>query len=232
MVIIFDLDDTLYVEEAFVQGGFCRVAEYVEDVWGFSSVIVLRELNCIYSRQGRGKVFDTWLASKGILSQKASKKLVSIYRSHDPKIALLPGASRILTELGEEHSLYVVTDGNKLVQARKVEALGLAERVNGVYITHRFGLAASKPSVHCFDLIRRREGCEWKEMLYVGDNPHKDFVGIKPLGVHTVRVLTGPYKDLYLSQEAEAGQAIPILDDLGEIVRSLSRGLSTPRSSQ
>ena len=198
------------------------MAEFAEGVWGFPKDKALQELNFILARQGRGEIFDTWLASKGINAASAAKKLVSEYRYHDPTIVLLPEAIQVLTKLKAKHSLYVVTDGNKLVQARKVEALGLAERVDGIYITHRFGLAAAKPSVHCFELIRQREKCGWEEMLYVGDNPHKDFVGIKPLGVNTVRVQTGPHKNLVLSHEKEAKYSIASLSDLAEIVQTLT----------
>ncbi len=31
-------------------------------------------------------------------------------------------------------------------------------------------------------------------MVYVGDNPSKDFVNLTPLGVHTIRVLTGAHR--------------------------------------
>ena len=31
-------------------------------------------------------------------------------------------------------------------------------------------------------------------MVYVGDDPNKDFVNLNPLGMKTVRVLTGRFK--------------------------------------
>ncbi|MNB88558.1 hypothetical protein D3C75_355750 [compost metagenome] len=39
-------------------------------------------------------------------------------------------------------------------------------------------------------------------MVYIGDNPLKDFVGIKPLWVRTIRVRRGMFQDV----EAENGK--------------------------
>lgn len=223
MVIVFDLDDTLYSEETFVLGGFKHVAEYAEEVWGFSSEVVNDELVSILFENGRGRVFDSWLARRGLYSVRTRNKLVSIYRSHDPQISIFPEAEKLLRTLRGKHSMHLVTDGNKLVQARKIGALGVESMLDGVYITHRFGLGAAKPSTYCFDLIRRREACSWSDMLYVGDNPHKDFVGLNPLGVNTVRVLTGPFKNVVVGPQAEASKRIENLQDLECYINSLEQ---------
>ena len=51
-------------------------------------------------------------------------------------------------------------------------------------------------------------------MVYIGDNPNKDFVGIKRLGVKTVRVLTGCYKAQQVSRDFDAETTIDNLLDL------------------
>jgi putative hydrolase of the HAD superfamily len=48
------------------------------------------------------------------------------------------------------------------------------------------------------------ENCSADKLVYVGDNPNKDFVNIKKIGVRTVRVLTGVYKDLIKDDEFES----------------------------
>ena len=45
-------------------------------------------------------------------------------------------------------------------------------------------------------------------MLYIGDNPAKDFVNLNKLGMHTVRVLTGVHKDVTAEEHYEAKQKI------------------------
>ena len=40
--------------------------------------------------------------------------------------------------------------------------------------------------------------------MYVGDDPSKDFRGLRPLGVRTVRVLTGRHAALAVPSDADA----------------------------
>ncbi len=67
---------------------------------------------------------------------------------------------------------------------------------------------------HVFDLICRREGLTPDQVIYVGDNPRKDFVGIKPLGFRTVRILRGNYAHLAADAAHEAHRRIHSLDEL------------------
>jgi len=59
-------------------------------------------------------------------------------------------------------------------------------------------------------------------VIYIADNPNKDFVGLKPLGFKTIRVLKGPYKDLKKPPEFEADLNIRSLAELDvELLNSL-----------
>jgi len=78
-----------------------------------------------------------------------------------------------------------------------VRALGIEPLFQRVFITHQYGVRRAKPSTYCFERIRDLERCEWSDMAYIGDNPAKDFVNLNRLGVQTIRVLTGPYKNVH-----------------------------------
>ena len=54
------------------------------------------------------------------------------------------------------------------------------------------------------------------QLVYIGDNPMKDFVNLKKEGFKTVRVLTGFYKNLRLESEFEADNLINSLDEIDE----------------
>src|SRR5699024_3959766 len=120
----------------------------------------------------------------------------------------------LLKRLAVNHPLYVVTDGHKIVQKNKVDALGITELFKKIYITHRFGIKNAKPSIYCFEHIKRKENCRWSDMAYVGDNPKKDFVNLTPLGVRTIRVLTGVYRHV---QAQSAYEAKSVIDNLGQL---------------
>lgn len=214
MVIVFDLDDTLYDEQTYVQSGFRAVADYLQDIYGIpeksSADFMLQRLSA-----GRGRIFDDLLMEFRFYNKKAVRKCLSIYRLHYPIIHLYPEAEACLKRL-VNYPLYIVTDGNKLVQTNKLQALGLFSLVKFCYVTHRYGIKNAKPSPYCFLKICEREKVRPQDVLYIGDNPQKDFVGIKPLGFKTIRVYQGQHKDIVKPQEFEADYSIKSLAELGE----------------
>lgn len=214
MILVFDLDDTLYEELTFVKSGFRAVARYLSEQF---SVPVQTGLEFMLEKlsSGRGRIFDDLLINYGIYKKNLVRKCVSIYRLHRPEITLYPEADACL-ERFRDYPLYIVTDGNKVVQQNKIKALGLDQRVKFCYITHRYGIKNAKPAPYCFLKICEREKVTPKEVVYIADNPHKDFVGIKPLGFKTIRVLQGAYREIRLSCDYEADNRIGALDELTE----------------
>lgn len=216
MILVFDLDDTLYPERSYVASGFAAVAAHLEQRHGWPAAETRAWLSQALQRHGRGALFDRLLAAHGVHGRAAVHECVHVYRHHRPQIALAPEAQRLLQRLPRKP--YLVTDGHKVVQDLKVQALDLRPRLAHAYITHRYGLHHAKPSTHCFELIRRREGCAWHDMAYIGDNPAKDFVNLTPLGVHTVRVRTGEHALTPARAGHEARHVIESLDELGAVL--------------
>jgi putative hydrolase of the HAD superfamily len=109
---------------------------------------------------------------------------------------------------------YLVTDGHKTVQQNKIRALRIENCFKRIFITHRYGIRYAKPSIYCFKLIRRIERCNWSDMIYIGDDPAKDFVNLTPLGVRTIRVLTGGQRDVKAKPGFEAAYVISSFREL------------------
>lgn len=215
-VVVFDLDDTLYEELTFVRGGFRAVAREMSTRFGVPEQELFGRMWNVLMEQGRGRVFDELVAHYGGRpSRTLVRRCLSIYRSHEPDLALLEDAGEVLERLEKAGTpVYIVTDGNKLVQQRKLAALGLEQRVAGAYVTHRFGRKHAKPSPYCFEKIRARERVAAGDIVYIGDNPTKDFVGIRPLGYRTIQIRRGPYHALPVPEPYKAEAAV---DDLREI---------------
>jgi putative hydrolase of the HAD superfamily len=217
MIPIFDLDDTLYPERTFVESGFLAVAEMLEATYGWDKQASLSHMLDVLKMQGRGAVFNELLLSKQQFSDKLVKRCRQTYRQHEPRIALFPVAKKFL-DANRGRPMYLVTDGNKNVQANKVRVLGIGPYFKKVFITHRYGLRNAKPSVYCFELIRQAEGCTWADMVYVGDNPAMDFVNLNLLGALTVRVQTGEHRSVLARPGYDAQISIPDLEDLPEVL--------------
>jgi putative hydrolase of the HAD superfamily len=212
MILIFDLDDTLYPEIEYVRSGFLVVANELNHLFKWPVTESFNFMLKTLDEKGRGAVFNDLLYYHGKLSKKNVKHCINKYRYHKPNIYLSTDVKSVIKFFSSNK--YVVTDGHKIVQGNKVEALGISSFFKHVYITHRYGINNSKPSVHCFELIKKREKCEWSEMCYIGDNPNKDFVNLKPLGVNTIRIKTGIYDSAEIPDHLEADIVISSLNEI------------------
>jgi len=222
MILTFDLDDTLYEERLFVESGLRAVAQYGAKTYGLSKDTSYSRMLQLLDEKGRGHIFDIWLSDHGLLSRSRVLQCVKVYRHHKPDITLPPQHRELLENFKKFGPIYLVTDGHKIAQQRKIVALNISDMFTRVLITHRFGLKHAKPSLHCFDIIRRSNKVHWNQILYVGDNPAKDFVNLNKMGATTVRVRTGPHAQ----SEARPGfdakyhilcfsELLPLLQKLG-----------------
>jgi putative hydrolase of the HAD superfamily len=214
MIIVFDLDDTLYEEITYVRSGFKAVANYLYQTYKIETPEkIFRDFVQALEQQGRGRVFDSFLGKYNLSKRKVIKKCLSVYRLHDPDIRLSVSGQSCLERL-KNYPKYLVTDGNKIVQTKKVKSLKIDKYFKQMMITHNYGLKYSKPSTYCFHKILQRENASPRDLIYVGDNPKKDFVNLKKDGFWTARVMTGVYRDIVASPKFEADYRINSLDKL------------------
>lgn len=203
--MVFDLDDTLYEEITYVYSGFRAVANALSQEYALSSEALFNAFKEALHVKGRGSIFDDVLKAYGLYTKVRMQRCISLYHLHTPSITLLPEASALLKELQRQMvPVYIVTDGNKIVQNRKIEALLVKPYVSKVFITHRYGTVHAKPSPYCFEKIATLEKVTPQEIVYIADNPHKDFIGIKPLGFQTIRIRQGMFKATTLDTAHEA----------------------------
>lgn len=214
MILIFDLDDTLYDESTFVRSGLKAVAKYLEQTSGLSSKQSYDKMMDLLQKKGRGRVFDDFLRASRLFSRRLVLECLSVYRHHQPAIQLYPGVRSFLKKRRKNSHLYLITDGNPIVQANKIKTLNIRPLFEKIYLTHRYGMTSAKPATHCFELIRGIEGCEFSDLCYVADDPGKDFVNINKLGIQTVRVLTGRHASTRAKPGYEADIRIASVLDL------------------
>src|SRR3954466_8647160 len=168
MILVFDLDDTLYNELTYVQSGFKAVASYLNKQFSINKKKVADELMAELEN-GRGSIFDNVLKKNSLFSKKLVKQCITVYRLHEPAIQLSTSGKKCLVRF-KNYPLYIVTDGNKVVQHNKIKALKVDKLVKHYYITHRYGVHNAKPSIHCFMKICEREHVNPDQVVYIADN--------------------------------------------------------------
>jgi putative hydrolase of the HAD superfamily len=232
-LVAFDLDDTLYPERAFVRSGFHAVSEYLVRA-GVVDRPVAADLEAAFDAGVRGRTFNHVLEALDIEpSEKLIRDLVGIYRSHRspygfvrPDIRLHPDADRALADLrARGFHLGLISDGPLDAQQVKVDALGLAERLDAVVLTEAFGREYRKPHPRAFRDLAECLGVPAEACIYVADNPSKDFQGPAAAGWRpSIRVLRpgGLYGDAPLSEPRLVAAMVSSLDGLAGLLESLS----------
>lgn len=220
--VVFDLDDTLYPELEFVKSGFQAVAPVLSRWLGISKQearqILWEEFeNC------RKRVFDVVLHRYNCWSSEKVSFLLAVYRSHLPSIVLYPDAQETLTWLREkEYRVGILTDGYYFVQRQKIKALRLEFNVDEIVFTDLLGREFWKPHPRPFELILDKAGCPANRAVYVGDNPLKDFLGAKKVGMRTIQIKRND--GIYSKEEAPPGsEADLVISSLLEIKSHLNR---------
>lgn len=176
--VIFDLDDTLYSEKEYVRSGYTAVAEYLGDttysdrLWPFFE-------------SGKSAV-DELLKELGRGSEKDS--VLTVYRTHKPNLHLYEGVKEMLIRLRAcGIKTGIITDGRPEGQHNKISALGLEELVDDIIVTDELGgVQFRKPCDIAFRIMQNRWKLPASQMVYVGDNPSKDFQAPKQLGMKSI----------------------------------------------
>lgn len=183
--VVFDLDDTLYPERAYVASGFRAVARWAAERLGIPEDVAFQGLQEVFNSGVRGNIFDLWL-DRVHCSRSAVAEMIAVYRSHEPTIELFPTMAGLLRELRGKYRLGVVSDGYLAVQAAKARALGLDRWFDSIIFSDELGREHWKPSSRPFQEILARLGVDAHQAVYVADNPLKDFLGARSVGMFTV----------------------------------------------
>jgi putative hydrolase of the HAD superfamily len=184
--VVFDLDDTLYPEREYVLSGFREVAAWSELNLGLAAESSYKELEGLFRSGLRGNIFDVWLASYKLAEASLISTLVRVYREHEPAIGPFPEIPSILQRLKGEYRLGLLSDGWLGVQQRKLAALKLSHYFDCIVFSDEWGREAWKPNVRCFNVLLERLAISAAEVVYVGDNPTKDFLGARKAGLDSI----------------------------------------------
>lgn len=226
--VVFDLDDTLYPERAYVLSGFRAVAAWAEEQLDIPADQTFVELRQLFNEGVRRNTFDCWLENQGFHANRWAPQMVAVYREHQPQITPYPHVLEPLQRLRHRYRLGLVTDGYLAVQQRKLACLGVEPFFDAVVFSDELGPEAWKPSPRPFQVVLERLEITGPEAGYVADNPTKDFFAARHLGMWTVRVRhpDGLYRHLEPpSAEHAPDVEIESVDRLETILR---HGLSDP----
>lgn len=226
-VVVFDLDDTLYLERDFARSGFIAASRQFAGQFNperFSACC----LQLLKAGQ-RGDVFDRALEIMGVTPPVGLiEGLVEAYRSHRPKITLCRDAERFLARTVVT-ATGLISDGPAPTQTAKVAALGLADRIDHIVLTGAFPAGYGKPHPRAFEHIEEVTGFSGSALAYIADNAAKDFIAPNRRGWQTVQILRPGriHRGAPISSDHAAGYVVTSLDQI--MVGTKAHGIDAAR---
>ncbi len=217
----FDLDGTLFDDRQYVRQGLDAAAAELAHREG----VDLREAfhAAYFDRDVRDRTFDVVLAEYGIDTDLVPA-LVEAYHGAEGPLSPDPDAETVLSTLGEEYRLGVLTGGRN--GRSKLERLGLAASVDAVLVTPELG--CSKRDVEAFERLFEALETAPEEAVYVGDRPDLDVARPNELGAWTVQVRDSNWPNRPSTPAAEPDVTIDSIADLPSAIESIERTESPP----
>jgi magnesium-protoporphyrin IX monomethyl ester (oxidative) cyclase len=219
--IIFDLDNVLYEEIDYILSAYQDIACYLSKYNGIDENSIFEMLLKSFHEKTSiyPYLFNDLLSNLG-LDASLLPEILNIYSSVRKKIKLYDGTEKILTYLRKEYKLGLLTNGNVKAQRNKVNLMRIDKFFNEILYARDLGKENEKPSEIAYSAILARLNTKPQNAVYIGDNPYIDFIGAKRLGILTVRVLTGEFKEVKTHKE----QCVDIVvNSIGEFVDLLKR---------
>lgn len=188
---IFDLDDTLCMERDYVRSGFMAVGYIVSDRCGMPADSFCQRAWAYFESGVRGNIFNMMFEKYPEISQHfCVADLVNAYREHIPNIKIHDSVLDILNFLrGKKKFIGMISDGYYTVQKNKIEALGAGAFFDCIVLTDVYGREFWKPHERAFLDMEYASGLKERELIYVADNPQKDFIAPRNRNWRTLRVV-------------------------------------------
>ncbi len=222
--VIFDIDDTLISEYDYVLSGYRAVAEKLasDGDTGLGSEEIYNELKDL-SKESFLRIYNRLFKKLGLEEKEDRiKELVYIYQNHDPDIRLYDDVDKTLTELKKRGcALGVISDGEPQRQRRKLKVCDAERYFDFVIITDELGgVEYRKPDDRSYRLMSSRLGTAFEDMIYVGDNPSKDFCVKKIIPIRTARIIRphGIYADREYMDGIKEDYRLESLYDITEYI--------------
>lgn len=220
--VCFDLDDTLYTYREYAKAGLSEAAALLErhertadrsPSNGYEAVL----FHLYFTERITAGTFDV-LVDRYDLPAELVEDLVEAYHSASSPMRPYPETHSVLGALESEYRLGVVTDGRN--GHEKLQRLGIRDYFDAVVVTPL--IDRSKHERVVFDQILSALDTSPAASAYVGDDPRVDFRVPNALGMTTVRLERGRYRDLEPASRAAAADYR--VEHLEALPRVLDRG--------
>lgn len=172
----FDLDGTLYDELDFILQVYSPIAKLLANVTkqGQHEVYWWMVNRWLEKGSSYNRIFLEVLSSKNIdeeIKKSTIENCLVIFRYFQPELSLTNRVKILLDIFKSNYPIFIITDGNSLLQKAKFKALGLEKWFdhNNVAISGDYGFEYQKPSVFMANQIKVLRNVNPSRVIYFGD---------------------------------------------------------------
>jgi putative hydrolase of the HAD superfamily len=218
--VIFDLDNVLFCEQDYINAAYRNIAVFLSKSYRLSEEQVYQKLLKDLQKKTSmcSHLFDDFLIDFG-LDKRIVSDILWIYANTTLNLGLYPDAEHLLSTLKKQKiKLGLVTNGNAETQRNKVRLLNIEKYFDTIVYALELGKENEKPNPKAYRLTLQALRSKPEETICIGDNPYTDFYGAKKLGIRTVRLRNGEFRDVRLSEEYEADLMVRNLKEFSNII--------------
>ncbi len=197
MLLLFDIDDTLFPSTYFSQlSRHNAINAMIDAGLNFPYEHLKEKLDTIVQEKGSNYPYHFDELCKQLSCKNPSKVIayaVAAYHNTKQSIRTFPSVKRVLLNLKKTHSIYVATEGRAIKQWDKLLRLGVSDFFDDVFISEDLGTPKSE---EFYRRILQRLNTVPDNVVMIGDNPTKDIAPAKAVGIKTIRIKQGKYSTI------------------------------------
>lgn len=197
--LFIDLDDTVYDFSAASEESFRETYELLQYGRFFDSfehyLSIYKPHNLeLWRIYGEGKITKEELNKRrysyplecvGIHDQELADTFCKEALSRIPtKGPLMPGAIELLEYLRPKYRMFILSNGFKELQSRKMHAAGIDKYFDGLILSEDIGV--NKPNRELYDYALQKTGSTLEESLMIGDMFETDIAGAANIGMEQI----------------------------------------------
>ncbi|MBR3876900.1 MAG: YjjG family noncanonical pyrimidine nucleotidase [Bacteroidaceae bacterium] len=197
--LFIDLDDTVYDFSAASEESFRETYELLQYGRFFDSfehyLSIYKPYNLeLWRIYGEGKITKEELNKRrysyplecvGIHDQELADTFCKEALSRIPtKGPLMPGAIELLEYLRPKYRMFILSNGFKELQSRKMHAAGIDKYFDELILSEDIGV--NKPNRELYDYALQKTGSTLEESLMIGDMFETDIAGAANIGMEQI----------------------------------------------
>ena len=197
--LFIDLDDTVYDFSEASREAFRETYDLLQYGCYFNSFEHYMELYAPYNLMlwgmyGEGKItkeelnrrrYSHPLEAVGVNDQELAATFCREALSRIPaKGPLMPGAIELLEYLRPKYNMYILSNGFKELQSRKMHTAGIDKYFDKLILSEDIGV--NKPNPELFEHALRTTGSKLSESIMIGDMFETDITGAANIGMEQI----------------------------------------------